>query len=271
MKRVSLIVTTYNWPEALARCLHSIARQRHPPFEVVVADDGSGPATTALIERMGRDFPVPLRHAWQADAGFRAARVRNLGVAHAAGDHLVFVDGDLILHPRFVADHLQLARPGGWLQGGRLNSSQAEARRLLQGGRPRFSPWMPFASHIPGEQKPKHALRNLPLARLTLGRNPPVMSCNMGIGRDDFERVNGFDEAYEGWGREDDDIAARLAHAGIAALRVRYAALAIHLWHPTRSASDTKDERLPNDALLEEALATRRVRCERGLAGHARP
>src|SRR6478736_8947 len=110
--RTSLVLTTYNWKQALDLCLDSVTRQRVLPDEVVVADDGSRPDTGELVRERAKDFPCPLIHAWQADSGFRAARVRNLGTAASSGDYVVFVDGDMILHPEFIADHTRLIKPG---------------------------------------------------------------------------------------------------------------------------------------------------------------
>lgn len=268
MPTASLVVTTYNWKDALALCLRSIARQRVLPLEVVVADDGSREDTGALVRAMAADFPVPLHHAWQEDRGFRAARVRNRGTAACRADYVIYVDGDMLLHPEFVADHLRLARPGIYLQGSRLCASQEETRRLLDGGEPRFSPRMP------GDFKARHAIHWPWLAATKMRREGGiVMSCNMGIWRHDLQRVNGFDNAYEGWGREDDDLAARLKHAGVERRALKFAGLAIHLWHRTRWPDGVPPtETIPNDALLQRTLAERRVRCEDGLdafAAHA--
>jgi len=265
MPTASLIVSTYNWKEALALCLHSVASQRVLPLEVIVADDGSRPDTGALVRDMARDFPVPLLHAWQEDAGFRLARVRNLGIAASRGEYLVFLDGDLVLHPEFVADHLRLIRPGIHLQGGRLNASPEESQRLLDGGRPRFSPFMD------GRFKRKHAVRWPWLAarKARTAEGGQVMGCNMGIWRADLDRVNGFDDNYEGWGREDDDIAWRLKHAGVVRRPLRFAGLAVHLWHPTRWPDGIPPtEVLPNDRFFNQVLATGATWCERGLDAH---
>lgn len=261
----SLVVSTYNWKEALALCLRSIAAQRVLPLEVVVADDGSREDTGAMIREMARDFPVPLIHAWQEDAGFRLARARNLGIAASSGDYVVFLDGDLILHPEFVADHLALIRPGIFLQGGRLNATPEESQRLLAGGKPRFSPFMD------GAFKRKHALRLPWLAKRKsrTAEGGQMMGCNMGVWRTDLDRVNGFDDDYEGWGREDDDISARLKHAGLTRRPIRFAGLAIHLWHNTRWPDGVPPtEVLPNDRFFNKVLAEKTVRCERGLDAH---
>lgn len=268
MATASLVVSTYNWKEALALCLRSIAAQDVLPLEVIVADDGSREDTAALVQAMAGDFPVPLIHVWQEDAGFRLARVRNLGIAASSGDYVIFLDGDLILHPRFVADHLAMIRPGIFLQGGRLNATPAESARLLAGGKPRFSPFMD------GAFKRKHALR-LPWLARHKARNAEggqMMGCNMGVWRADLDRVNGFDDDYEGWGREDDDISARLKHAGLVRRPLRFAGLAIHLWHETRWPDGIPPtEVLPNDRHFNRVLAAGTIRCDRGLDAHVVP
>ncbi|PNS08964.1 glycosyltransferase family 2 protein [Solilutibacter silvestris] len=267
MTTASLVVSTYNWKEALALCLQSIAAQKVLPMEVIVADDGSRADTAELIRTMARDFPVPLIHAWQEDDGFRLARVRNLGIAASSGDYVIFLDGDLILHPLFVADHLATIRPDIFLQGGRLNATPEESARLLAGGKPKFSPFM----DMEGRFKRKHALR-LPWLARRKARNAEggqMMGCNMGIWRSDLDRVNGFDDNYEGWGREDDDISARLKHAGLVRRPLRFAGLAIHLWHKTRWPDGIPPtEVLPNDRFFDKVLAEQTIRCERGLDAH---
>lgn len=266
MTTASLVVSTYNWKDALALCLRSIAAQKILPQDVVVADDGSRADTAELVQAMARDFPVPLVHAWQDDAGFRLARVRNLGIAASTGNYVIFLDGDLILHPMFVADHLAAIRPGVFLQGGRMNATPEESARLLAGGAARFSPFMPGDGF-----KRKHALRipwlSRHKARTAAGGH--MMGCNMGVWRADLDRVNGFDDDYEGWGREDDDISARLMHAGLQRRPLRFGGLAIHLWHKTRWPDGIPpDEVLPNDRFLDKVLAEKTVRCQRGLDAH---
>jgi glycosyltransferase involved in cell wall biosynthesis len=270
--RTSLIITTYNWKAALALCLRSVAAQRVLPDDVIVADDGSREDTAQLVQELARDFPVPLRHAWQEDLGFRAARVRNLGIAASTGDYVIFVDGDMVLHPEFIADHHRLIRPGSFLLGGRLNASQAESARLLDGGAPRFSMRMPFAPRgAGGELKRKHAFR-LPLLaawKASRRKGGVAMSCNLGVWRHDLDTINGFDDAYEGWGREDDDLTLRLRHAGVERRLLRYAGLAIHLWHKTRWPDGIPpNQALPNDVLLQRTRDTRAIRCVRGLDAH---
>ncbi|MGH8213479.1 MAG: glycosyltransferase family 2 protein [Rhodanobacteraceae bacterium] len=266
---ISLLITTYNWKEALRLVLGGVAGQSRLPDEVVVADDGSRSDTAAMLREEARDFPVPLRHVWQEDRGFRAARSRNLGIAAARGDYIVLIDGDMLLHRHFIADHETFARPGFFLQGGRLRATEAETARLFAGGTPRFSPWLHGEFDSRHDFKRHNAFRWSWLARIRArpgsGR---IMSCNMSFWRDDLLRVNGFDEQMLGYGSEDLEVAVRLKNCGIDSRQLRFAALAIHLHHATRAPPDPDDLSIPNNRVLRASRIEHRTRCELGVAQH---
>jgi glycosyltransferase involved in cell wall biosynthesis len=262
--RVALIVTTYNWPEALALILASVRGQSRLPDEVIVADDGSGADTAALIAREQVDFPCPLRHVWQEDLGFRVARVRNLAVAASDGDYVLLIDGDMVLHPRFVEDHVRAARPGSFVQGMRVLTTPAGRERMLREGVTRLR----FADA--GLRRRRHTLRIPLLSRLLLrltrsrSRLSGIKTCNQGWWRRDLLALNGFDERMQGWGREDEELALRAFHRGLARRSLRFGALAFHLHHPERH----RDGASPNDALLAEALGRKLTRCDHGIDSH---
>lgn len=268
--KVSLVVLTYDWPAALEQVLRSVAAQTRRPDEVLVVDDGSTAETAQLIVRLAAELALPLRHLWHEDRGFRAARCRNRGIAASRGDYVVLIDGDMLLHPAFIADHLALAEPGCFLQGGRLKATAAETARLLAGGRPLFAPWM--AGHFrefDGTRR-LYAFRQPALARWKArarsgGR---VMSCNMSFWRTDLLRVNGFDERMEGYGAEDRELAARLANAGVRRRQLKWAALAVHLWHRSRAQPDVDDLSLPNNRLFHATRTQGVMRCAQGIDGH---
>jgi len=266
--KISLIVLTYNWPGALDRVLASVAAQTCPPDEVIVADDGSGEATREVVQRWSAT--LPLRHVWQDDRGFRAARARNRGIAASCGDYVVLIDGDMLLHPAFVADHLAFAARGNFLQGGRIKATAAETVRLLAGGQPVFAPWSPADFSAFDGTRRHYALRAPWLARWKARsrRGGRVMSCNMSFWRDDLLRVNGFDERMEGYGAEDRELAARLGNAGVRRRQLKWAALAVHLEHASRAQPDVDDMSLPNNRLFRDTVEQRIVRCEHGIDGH---
>lgn len=132
--KTSLIISTYNRPDALRLCLLSVKNQTVMPDEVIIGDDGSRRETADLIKEFSRDFPVPLKHIWHEDKGFRLAMMRNKSVAATTGDYIIEIDGDLILHHKFVEDHIRFAQKGCYLKGGRTNLGRKLTEQALQRG-----------------------------------------------------------------------------------------------------------------------------------------
>jgi len=256
--RASLVIATYNWTEALALTLESAARQTVAPSEVLVADDGSRPDTGELIERLRAGYPVPLIHVRQEDRGFRLARIRNLAVARASGDYLIQIDGDLLLHRRFVADQTGAARRGHFVRCSRAFLSPAQTAAVLAGG--------PAPAWWAGGLGKRWAALRLPLlSRLLLDRELDRLDGHyLSYWREDALRVNGYEERFEGWGREDDELAARLMNAGLRKRRLRFAAVNRHLYHQATPRPGLEG----NERILLETLRDRRVRAEVGLDQH---
>jgi glycosyltransferase involved in cell wall biosynthesis len=271
---VTVMVSTYNWKEALALAVQSIARQTRLPDEVIVVDDGSREDTAELLRELAKTFPVPLRHVWQPDEGFRKARILNRGIAAARGEYVIQFDGDMLLHPRFVEDHLSLAKRGCFLQGTRIRTTDAETARLLGGGKPRFG-WFVDAyfrdNKIRGTYhfgRRHHTLRLPWLARIKSRSTGHPMGCNISFWRDDLLRVNGYDERMHGYGSEDLEIDIRLRNAGLRRSQIKFAALALHLEHRSVSAQDPSDPELPNNKLMHTTVEQRLVRTEFGVDKH---
>jgi glycosyltransferase involved in cell wall biosynthesis len=260
---LALVITTHERPDALAAVLASVARQRVHPAEIVIADDGSGPATQAVIDGFARQAPVAVRVVRQEHRGFRVARLRNLAIAAAAADYLVFIDGDMVLHPDFVADHGRLARRGWFTQGVRALADPALTARLIAAA---GTVPGPFTSGLGGLRR-TYLLRSPPLATLMrrlANALIAIKTCNFAAWRDDLARVNGFDEGFEGWGPEDKDLALRLRHAGVRRQTLLFGGIATHLHHPAAA----RDALAANLARLDATRREHRIRCERGLDSH---
>jgi glycosyltransferase involved in cell wall biosynthesis len=264
--RTALIVTTYDRPDALAAVLASVARQREAPDEIIVADDGSGEPTRTLLREFSARQPATLRHVVQPHEGFRVTRLRNLAIAACRCDYLVFIDGDMLLHPDFIADHRRLARPGYFTQGVRVHADARLTARLI--GNPARWPG-PFTRGLGGARR-AYLLRSPALSTATrrlANALVAIKGCNQAFWRDDLARVNGFDERIVGWGPEDKELCARLAHAGVRRQTLLFGGIACHLHHPAASRAS-----LPaNLAVLAETRAQRRVRAVRGLDAHTGP
>lgn len=266
--RLALIVTTYERPDALARVLETIARQSNAPDELVVADDGSGPATRELVAGFAEGAPFPVRHVWLAHDGYRVGRMRNRAIAAADSDFIVIADGDMLLHPEFLADHRRAARRGHYLQGCRiLLDEKATKHALASGEMPRWtSPGL-------GVRRRLYALRSPAASRLFGGIANGLLSikgCNQGYWRSDLLAANGFDESLAGWGSEDKEFCARLENAGVHRRSILFGAIAFHLHHPPADRSS----HARNTAAVATTRASGRTRCDHGIvspAGTARP
>ena len=259
--RSSVIVITYNAPRQLELVLAALARQRVLPDEVIVTDDGSGPETRGVIRAAAPDFPTRLVHLWQADDGARMSRARNRGIAAARGEYLIFLDGDMLAQRDCIADHLAFARPGCFVQGSRVLLGEQRTRQMLAGGE------LDARFLDRGIERRRHTLRIPVLARLYARprvRAAGIKSCNWGFWRSDLLALNGFDEAMTGWGREDDELAARAFHLGLKRRDLRFSGLAAHLWHPTRKLLGDN----PNDAILARTRAGNAIRCASGVDAH---
>ncbi len=259
--RLSVVVLTSGRPDALHLVLKGLARQRLPPFEVVVTEDGASPATRGCVEQARRTLPVPLAHVFQEHLGPRMARARNRGIARAGGEYLVFLDGDMVPARSFVADHLAFARPGCVVQGSRVLAPEPLTRRLVAEGRVD----VPFLARGLGRRR--HLLR-IPALRDLWGRphrrRDGAKSCNLAFWRADLVRLNGFNEAMQGWGLEDAELVQRAFHLGLWRRDLRMGGAAVHLWHPPHVLGDDN----PNWAVIREVEARRAIRCERGLEDH---
>jgi glycosyltransferase involved in cell wall biosynthesis len=259
--RISVAVITYNWPAALGRVLAALAVQSELPYEVIVTDDGSQPATRALLERMALDYPVRLVHLWQPDDGARMSRARNRAIAAARGDYVILLDGDMVAERHFIADHRAFADRGCFVQGSRVLTDAGLTRRMLE--QVRVMPG--FFSR--GIERRRHTLRLPALARWYARpgtKRRGIKSCNMAFWREDLMSLNGFNEAMTGWGREDTELAARAFHAGLLRRDLRFSALATHLYHCTRKHVIDN----PNDRILDDTRTRQLIRCELGLDRH---
>jgi glycosyltransferase involved in cell wall biosynthesis len=261
--RLGLAITTYERPDALAAVLASVGGQRVAPDEILIADDGSGPSTRKVIDDFAAASRAPVQLLSQPHAGFRLSRLRNLAIDAARCEYLVFADGDMLLHPEFVADHRRLARPGFYTQGVRVLADEALTRDLL--ARP---------GHLPAPLD-----RGLGLLRRAYLLHSPMLGglvsriangfiaikgCNQGFWRHDLLRVNGFNEDMAGWGPEDKELCARLGHAGVRRQTLLFGGITWHLHHPAASRAA-----LPaNLAVLESTRRARQIRCEHGLDRH---
>jgi glycosyltransferase involved in cell wall biosynthesis len=247
--------------------LRGLARQTDRDFEIVVADDGSGPATRELIDRRSAQIGIPLKHAWQEDRGFRAGEARNRAIVTSSGAYCIFLDGDCVPRPDFIAVHRRLAEPGWFVTGNRVLLSRELTEEILAQGCEielwGLSEWITL-------RRQRKVNRLAPLVPLPIGplrKFRPrawrgARSCNLAVWRGDLDRVDGFDASYGGWGLEDSDLLIRLLHAGVRRKDGNFATGVLHLWHPENDRSYLPE----NQRRLSAVERADRIRAVTGLS-----
>lgn len=259
MKKTALIISTYNWPEALNLCLKSVLIQKIFPDEIIIADDGSDERTQKLVKHVKEKFPVRVKHVWQEDRGFRLAKIRNRAIINSESDYLVFVDGDILLHPYFIYDHVKNRKPNFFITGSRVLLSEKETASRLNSENYLFK-WLNYSA-----KNRINGIHNDFLSLLISKENKGIYNirgCNMSFWKDDLVEVNGFDEQFEGWGREDSDVVLRLLSRGRKKLKLKFNAIQYHLFHNERNIHSL----LENDKIIAETKSTQRIRAKIGLA-----
>ena len=267
MTHITLIITTYNRPDALAAVLEGCLAQTDADFDVIVADDGSGAETADLIAAYKMRAPFSVKHVWQEDAGFRAAAIRNRAVAASAADYIIFIDGDCVPPAEFISSHRLLAERGWFLSGNRMMLTPAFTGQVLSEKLPihqwRTRDWLEarwqgrIERLLPLLRLPDWAWMRKQMPRRWLG----AKTCNLSAWREDLLAVNGLDESYTGWGLEDSDLVVRLIRAGVKSKSARFSVPVFHLWHRENDRSNLEINR----QRLQQVLRATHTRAVQGM------
>jgi glycosyltransferase involved in cell wall biosynthesis len=256
--RVSLIITTYNRPDALLLVLRSIEGQIKLPDEVIIADDGSDRESQKLITDFQQSSNLNIIHSWQEDKGFRAAKSRNKAISKSNGDYIILIDGDMILHPEFINDHINQAQTSYFVQGSRVLLTQDKTNQTLDQKKINFS----LLSN--GLQNRKNAFHSNILSKLFSNKRNYLLgirTCNMAFYKQDCININGFNNEFEGWGREDSEFIMRLLNSGINRKNIRFNAIQFHLWHN----ENIRDSLEKNNAILQDTINNHTQWCNNGI------
>jgi glycosyltransferase involved in cell wall biosynthesis len=244
---ISILLATYNWPQALKLCLESLRTQTDADFEIIIADDGSTAETKNLIEAFQAKFPVKITHLWQDDLGFRKTRILNQAIEAACGDYLIFLDGDCIVQPDFVAEHRKLSQVGHIITGSRVLLNEILTKQLLS-----WKHWdyERFVSGLLNLRLSGSINKYWPL-KIKLGddswRNYKkfvwrrIKGCNMACWKADALAIGGFDETMTGWGHEDADFVFRLQNMGLIRKSGSWSTEVLHLHHRIHDQSNAAE------------------------------
>lgn len=253
----SLIIATYNWPEALRCCLSTVACQKILPSEVIIADDGSDQRTKQLLEKLQETFPVPLVHVWHEDDGFRKSQILNKAIKQSRGEYVIQIDGDVLLQEYFIKDHLLAAEKGNFVRGSRARLTPTKTKEVLNSldthlhfySRGVYNRLNAIRVPIFGEigQRKEQNCRN-------------VRGSNLAYWKQDFLQVNGYNNALNGWGHEDEELAARLINAEITKKVVKLRAVQYHLHHQELPKPNEPFHR----QIIQDTVQAKITKCENG-------
>ncbi len=256
--KLTLIITTYNWPESLMLVIKSINNQSILPDEVIIADDGSTNETKDLISSFKQFSDLNIIHSWQEDIGFRVARSRNNAISKSTSDYIVLIDGDMILHVDFIKDHIANAELGYFIQGSRALLSKKLTKKVLDRSKVNF-----FFFSL-GLKNKKNSIHSNFLSMIFSNKKNNlrgIKSCNMAFFKKDCMNINGFNNDFEGWGREDSEFVVRLMNSGIRRKNVRFNTIQFHLWHNEYSKLSIEE----NNEMLNYAINNSIQWCENGI------
>ncbi len=267
--RVSAIIATYNQPEQLEKVMWGYAVQRNARFELIIADDGSSPATTEVIDRVSAESGLDVLHVWHEDSGFRKTQILNRAILAARGEYLIFSDGDCIPRNDFVEMHTRLASPGCFLSGGYIKLSGSvsasitiddiKSGRAMNSSRLRSLGWHPGKRAlrlVRGRLLPSFLDIVTPTRRTWNGHNSSTW-------RNAIMSVNGFDLDMA-YGGEDRALGERLVNAGMTGKQVRHRTPCLHLHHERPYVDSTKWKY--NHEIRKRIRRDKEIRAHNGIA-----
>ncbi len=259
--KTSLIISTYNWPKALAVVLKSLLSQTLLPKEVIIADDGSTDDTKELINTFKKKCPIPVIHVWQEDKGFRKSVILNKAIKKASGNYIIQIDGDCIMHHKFIEDHVINTEKGTYLFGSRVNIKEEAVKKVLDD---KIINYNFFDNSIRNKTRSIHSH----LISKAYSKNESLSSkyrgCNTSFFKSDFEAVNGYNEDFKGWGREDSELAYRLHNFGLSGKRLRYCGIVYHIHHNELP----KNQLQTNNSIEKQTILENKIWTKNGYDKH---
>lgn len=255
--KVALLISTYNWPEALNLVLESVMAQTQLPDEILIADDGSKEETKILIEDWKKKSKVPILHFWQEDKGFRKTIVMNQAIKNCSADYIIQIDGDILIEKNFIKDHCSDCKKGFFIKGSRALINKETTKTLLKDQK---IDWKLVRNNIKNSINATRNTLIAPVFRKDKIKSNNVKGCNFSFWKTDFVAVNGYNNHMNGWGHEDIELAGRLSNIGIKQRQLKMKAVCFHLHH---SYNDRSQENR-NFETYKKVIADKITTCENG-------
>ena len=260
--KTSLIIATYNWPEALELVLLSVLKQSITPDEVLIADDGSTLETQVLIKLYSSKFQTGIKHVWQEDKGFQKTSILNKSVYGSKGEYIIQIDGDIIMHKHFIRDHIKNAKKNNFIHGSRVFLNEIKTKQSILHSNINFS----FFEK--GIKNRINCIHSSFLARLLSQKNKTLKGtrgCNFSFWKEDFMKANGYNEDMNSWGKEDTELSVRLMNNGMKKKKIKCLAVCYHLHHTISSRAGLNI----NNTILNLAINNKIKFCTNGINKYA--
>lgn len=243
--KTTLIISTYNWPEALELVLISVYNQSVLPNEIIIADDGSTEETKNLIDSFKKLFSDKLIHVWHEDKGFRKCEIINKALKLAHNEYIIQIDGDIIIHKKFIENHIYFAKPHRFITGSRTFLNNIETQKAFKEKKITFSI---FNKNLKNKFNGFYAPFLAKLFTLKKYNLNKIRSCNISFWKSDIFKVNGYNEDMVGWGLEDTELAIRFLNSGVSNTQIKFSAIEYHLEHKkaTREMFNVNNQILQN-------------------------
>jgi len=232
---VSIIIAVYEHPDFLEKIFISLSNQTTTSFEIVIADDGSGPDVQKVIQSYSNRFKYPIKHVWHEKNGFRKTIIVNKAVAESTAEYLIFIDGDCIVHHRFIEFHLKRKEPSILLVGRRAMLSEKLSKMLTNydiiNRRIEKIIFLILYNNFSNIKNGLFIPGMFFLRNSLYYKQYRLIGCNFSVYKNDYYKINGYDERIIGRGLEDDNLYARFLLAGIKPKSMVHEAIQYHLFH----------------------------------------
>tara|TARA_B100001758_G_C18271150_1_gene536461 strand:- start:70 stop:789 length:720 start_codon:yes stop_codon:yes gene_type:complete len=229
--------------------------------EIIIADDGSTNETKILIESYKKKFKNKLKHIWQKDDGFQKTIILNKAILLAKGDYIIQIDGDIILHKHFIKDHIKNAQTNTFIHGSRVFLNRQTTQTAIK------QLFFKFSFYNNGISNRLNGIRSTFLSKIISRKNKKLKGtrgCNFSFWKQDFMKVNGYNEDMKGWGKEDTELSVRLMNIGLKKHQLKYLAICYHLNH---KLSKRKGLNI-NNTILANTISENKIFCKNGINKH---
>jgi glycosyltransferase involved in cell wall biosynthesis len=236
-KSISVIITTYNQPEWLEKVLWGYESQSFKNFEIIIADDGSGPETKRIVDSFIAKKTLDIKHVWHPDVGYQKCTILNKAIAQSKNDYILFSDGDCIPRADFIEVHIKGAEPGYFLSGGAIRLTQSISNEINEDD---VKNQIVFDRGWLIKRGLKNNLKNTKLIKAKFfGSFMNFITTakatwnggNSSGWKIDIIAVNGFNEDLH-YGGQDREFGERMKNLGLRSKQIRYSAICLHLDHP---------------------------------------